>query len=94
MTTNSFDLCDMSGNVFEWVWDYWDDETEDYSNTTSIDPTGAENGNFRVYRGGSWFGDAWYSRTSFRGRTVANTSSVVLGFRLVQTIQQNPINND
>jgi formylglycine-generating enzyme required for sulfatase activity len=83
--TNNIGLCDMSGNVFEWVWDYWDDSTENYSNISNADPLGAEQGQFRIYRGGSWFSDAWYSRTSFRSRGTPKTHSVVLGFRLVKT---------
>ena len=52
---NGFGLYDMSGNVDEWCWDWWDDDTEDYSNASSEDPTGASEGSDRVSRGGSWF---------------------------------------
>ena len=87
MTTNAIGLCDMSGNVFEWVWDYWDDTTENYSKIDKQDPIGPTEGTLRVYRGGSWYSDAWYARTSYRSRANANNHSVVLGFRLNRTTQ-------
>ena len=47
---NGYGLYDMSGNVFEWCWDW-------YKNSTPAggqDPTGAESGNMRVMRGGCY----------------------------------------
>jgi formylglycine-generating enzyme required for sulfatase activity len=51
---NAFGLYDMSGNVWEWCWNWWtssyDEETEGES-----DPTGSSAGSYRVFRGGSWY---------------------------------------
>ena len=46
--TNSLGLCDMSGNVSEWVWDSfsWSVGTEDSEATTQRP--------YRVLRGGGW----------------------------------------
>ena len=48
---NGYGLYDMSGNVWEWCWDW-------YTNSTPVggqtDPTGAASGVYRVFRGGSW----------------------------------------
>lgn len=45
---NSFGLYDMSGNVREWCNDWY----APYSNLTQIDPTGPNNGLYRIIRGG------------------------------------------
>jgi formylglycine-generating enzyme required for sulfatase activity len=50
-TTNSLGLHDMSGNVEEFCWDWFNSE---YSSGTVSNPTGAASGIFRVKRGGSW----------------------------------------
>ena len=47
-----YDLCDMSGNVSEWVDDYYDKDY--YRNTPSRNPDGPIYGSQKVLRGGSW----------------------------------------
>jgi formylglycine-generating enzyme required for sulfatase activity len=77
---NGYGLCDMSGNVFEWVWDWMGD----YSSSVEVDPKGASEGSDRVVRGGSWFDSAGGSRVSLRlGLTPVDRGSV-LGFRLLR----------
>lgn len=49
-TANELGLYDMSGNVYEWSYDWYGD----YSSSTQTDPIGPNSGDGRVRRGGSW----------------------------------------
>ena len=57
---NELGIYDMSGNVFEWCSDWWDE----YSATTQSNPTGPSNGKFRIFRGGSWFWGAMFQNNA------------------------------
>ena len=75
---NELGLYDMSGNVYEWCFDW----KGDYSSKSQTDPFGPSSGYGRVLRGGSWGNDAWYCRVSSRSCSVAGGSLTILGFRL------------
>jgi formylglycine-generating enzyme required for sulfatase activity len=78
-----FGIMDMSGNVYEWVADWYE---ADYYRTSPVDnPTGPEWGQDRVLRGGSFLEDSYYLRTSARFWFGQNAESFDLGFRCVQT---------
>ena len=47
---NRYGLYDMSGNVWEWCWDWYSESTP----SEGKDPVGAVSGSYRVIRGGSW----------------------------------------
>ena len=75
---NGYGLCDMSGNVYEWVWDW----KGSYSSGTQVDPQGPTSGSYRVLRGGSWGSSPKYLRVSYRYYNSPDYRSNLLGFRL------------
>ena len=81
---NGYGLYDMSGNVWEWCWDWY----ESYASGDAIDPTGALSGIKRVVRGGSYHNNASTCRASRRGDFLPSDCAFYLGFRLVRSAQQ------
>jgi uncharacterized repeat protein (TIGR02543 family) len=76
---NELGIYDMSGNVWEWVNDWYGDYTAD----AKTDPQGPATGSYRVGRGGSWNYVAEYCRVSNRGSINPDYRSYYIGFRLV-----------
>ncbi|WP_435921408.1 formylglycine-generating enzyme family protein [Paenibacillus sp. DYY-L-2] len=70
---NELGIYDMSGNVREWCWDWYDENSLD-----------SQSGSYRVVKGGGWIGDVSNTEISFRGKFDANGYGPDQGFRLVR----------
>lgn len=77
---NELGTFDMSGNVWEWVWDIYGS----YPSGSQNNPTGANSGSYRVIRGGSWNYSAYGCTVSYRNYGDAAGSDSEVGFRCVR----------
>ncbi|MDY4132729.1 formylglycine-generating enzyme family protein [Treponema sp.] len=76
---NGYGLYDMSGNVYEWCYDWFG------SVSSSTADTGASSGSSRVRRGGSWCINVSYCQVSSRSYDGPLSRDDVYGFRVVRS---------
>ena len=79
--SNGLGIYDMTGNVWEWVQDWYDENY--YKSSPENNPQGPSNGDARVLRGGSWHTSQGHLRSTYRNREHPGKRSSSGGFRYV-----------
>ena len=79
---NELGLYDMSGNLWEWCWD-WSDRAY-YNNSPRKNPPGPDSGTLRVLRGGSWGYPQKEASCFHRDKDLPSGGGQDYGFRLAR----------
>jgi formylglycine-generating enzyme required for sulfatase activity len=78
-TANELGLRDMSGNVWEWCWDWFGN----YPVGKQTDYAGPDSGTYRVRRGGGWGSDDSGCAIAWRVINYPAVKDITLGFRIL-----------
>ena len=82
---NSLGIHDLGGNAAEWLQNFH----YEFSKAPQSDPTGPSKGKNRVFKGGSFRTNAWYSRIAQRNFMPETFRKDYLGFRIVKEAEKN-----
>lgn len=80
--SNAWELFDIYGNVFEWCEDWF----AEYPNSARLDPVGPRKGEYKIFRGGSWYTDAHSCRCGVRNFYQPNGFFDYIGLRIAVSI--------
>ena len=77
---NELGIYDMSGNVWEWLSDWY--QSDYYSISPQNNPQGPNTGIERMFRGGSWRSGPSYCRLAYRSNNIPSYTDDFIGFRV------------
>lgn len=80
-------LCDMSGNVYEWTWDWMEFYHQGWVDSTIVNPTGPVQGMNKIVRGGSAYGCFHAGRTGDKARVDIIRMTADIGFRTIRMVK-------
>jgi len=81
MKPNELGLYDMSGNIRELCWDWYD---ASYISGKITDYTGPQSGTYRVVRGGCWYDPASYCTVRNKLGSTPHSQNWGIGFRVIR----------
>ena len=83
---NAWGLYDMLGNVWEWVYDGYDEEAYQARIQRAINPVQAATAStYRIFRGLSWGNTADEMRVTYRHKGSESAQHAAIGFRLLRS---------
>jgi formylglycine-generating enzyme required for sulfatase activity len=81
---NEIGIYDMSGNIWEWCWDWYDKDY--YKNSPLTNPRGPSTGKNRSYRSGGSGGRIHWLRSTGRYNITPSFKRYNMGFRVVKNV--------
>lgn len=80
--------CDLSGNLYEWTWDWMEFYHQNWVDSTLVDPKGPVTGYNKVVRGGTAYGCFRAARVADRANVLINRMTQEIGFRTIRVLKE------